>query len=260
MTDIAGAPGRSGRRGLRWAAGVLLAAGLLVGPAPSAQAAPVPRSEAAYATSVTAAATLPARRGNPRAYRFAARAEHEPVHWDRCKPIGWRMSRHRAPHHALRQTKMAVHRVAKMSGLRFAYRGFSKVRPYIDRDYQRRTRLVIGWLRPGESKLLQRRSAGYGGPRYYTTGSRAGEIVKAFVQLNARLNGDLANGFGRGPRAGYQGTKGHLLMHEIGHAVGLDHVRDRRQIMYPRLTRKRATFGAGDAHGLRRVGQARSCF
>jgi hypothetical protein len=51
-----------------------------------------------------------------------------------------------------------------------------------------------------------------------------------------------------------------LYMHEFGHAVGLDHVRDKRQLMYPRLQADRPdTLGAGDRRGLRKMGKQR-CF
>jgi Matrixin len=51
-----------------------------------------------------------------------------------------------------------------------------------------------------------------------------------------------------------------LYMHEFGHAVGLDHVRDQRQLMYPQLQANRPdTLGAGDRKGLRKLGDQR-CF
>jgi hypothetical protein len=182
------------------------------------------------------------------------------VHWDKCRRIGYRVSLRRAPARGLRQAKQAVARVAEASGLRFQYQGTSRVRPRLSADYQRGTRLVIGWMTAEESRPLAGSVAGYGGPAYRTDRGHRGEIVKGFVQLDAALNRRLADGFGTGPRRGYQGTKGQLLMHEIAHAVGLDHVGDRRQILYPALTRKRAVFGAGDRNGLQRVGERRACF
>lgn len=215
------------------------------------------------ATPMTVGAVTGARAaggGSAGAYRFIDKVGGEPVHWNKCKAIGYRVSKHRAPEGGITQAKKAVHKVAAASGLRFDYQGVSQVRPYINQKYQRGTRLVIGWLAPRESKQLQGGGAGYGGPQYYTSGSNKGMIIKGFVQLNASLNKKLADGFGRGPRYGYQGTKGQLLLHEISHAVGLDHVQQKRQIMYPTLTRKKAAFGAGDVNGLRRVGKLRRCF
>ncbi len=198
--------------------------------------------------------------GDPRAYEFIAEVDGRPVHWDKCRRIGYRVSLRRAPARGLRQAKQAVAKVAEASGLRFAYQGTSRVRPRLSADYQRGTRLVIGWMTADESRPLAGGVAGYGGPAYRTDRGHRGEIVKGFVQLDAALNRRLADGFGAGPRRGLQGTKGQLLMHEISHAVGLDHVGDRRQILYPALTRKEARFGAGDRNGLERVGERRSCF
>ncbi len=50
---------------------------------------------------------------------------------------------------------------------------------------------------------------------------------------------------------------GPLLLHELGHAVGLDHVFDIGQVMYP--TTSRTEFGPGDLEGLWRVGNAAGC-
>jgi hypothetical protein len=223
----------------------------------------LPGIRGAAATSPVTASALAgalAGGGDPRAYNFIAEVNDRPVHWDKCRRIGYRVSLRRAPARGLRQAKQAVARVAEASGLRFQYQGTSRVRPRLSADYQRGTRLVIGWMTAEESRPLAGSVAGYGGPAYRTDRGHRGEIVKGFVQLDAALNRRLADGFGTGPRRGYQGTKGQLLMHEIAHAVGLDHVGDRRQILYPALTRKRAVFGAGDRNGLQRVGERRACF
>lgn len=217
-------------------------------------------AEVTSPVSAAASAGALAGGGDPLAYDFIAEVNDQPVHWDKCRRIGYRVSLRRAPNRGLRQAKQAVARVAEASGLRFEYQGTSDVRPRLSADYQRGTRLVIGWMTAEESRPLAGGVAGYGGPAYRTDRGHRGEIVKGFVQLDAALNRSLADGFGAGPRRGLQGTKGQLLMHEISHAVGLDHVGDRRQILYSALTRKEAVFGAGDRNGLQRVGDRRSCF
>lgn len=51
-----------------------------------------------------------------------------------------------------------------------------------------------------------------------------------------------------------------LYMHEFGHAVGLNHVRDTAQLMYPQLQASRPdVLGPGDRRGLRKLGRQR-CF
>ena len=84
-------------------------------------------------------------------------------------------------------------------------------------------------------------------------GAHVSRAVAGGVVLNAHQIGRLANGFGRGY------TWGEVIMHELGHVMGLAHTSARRQIMSPHVTRRRATWGAGDLAGLRRVGDRHGC-
>ena len=196
-------------------------------------------------TVVTAASG----RGNPKAFNFIAKINGEPVHWSPCAKPGWRINLRRAPKRAIPQAKEAMQRIKNATGLHFRYEGRTHVNPRRLNKYPRGTSLVMGWGRTGGA-------AGIGGPRYQSNG----RIIDGYVVLNPKTSRRLANGFGRGPREGYQGTVGQLMMHELGHAVGLQHVRDRAQIMYPTLTRKKATWGAGDRNGLQKVGRRAGCF
>ena len=80
---------------------------------------------------------------------------------------------------------------------------------------------------------------------------------KAYVTGEVVLDTDLtgvAPGFGPGA------TRGNLLLHEMGHLVGLDHVTDPNQIMYPSLSGQAPNgYGAGDRNGLAHVGSGGGC-
>lgn len=204
-------------------------------------------------------------RGNPRAYSFMGRSGAAVARWNPCAPIGYRVNARLGGPRALADTREAVARIRRTNGLRFAYRGPTRIVPGGRNDgaYPKDTQLVISWARPAQSSYLSGNGvAGVGGPSWTRAVNRRGEpdlmIVSGFAVLNANL--DLAGGFGRGPRYGLQGTRGQLLMHEIGHAVGMGHANnDRWQILYPTMTRKRAVWGAGDRRGLRRLGAGRGC-
>ena len=69
--------------------------------------------------------------------------------------------------------------------------------------------------------------------------------------LNASF--DLESGFGRGV------TWGEVIVHELGHIMGLDHVGSSKQVMYYSTTGFTANLGAGDLTGLRQLGDTRGC-
>jgi hypothetical protein len=60
---------------------------------------------------------------------------------------------------------------------------------------------------------------------------------------------------------GYRYAHGSVLLHELGHIMGLDHVRDPDQLMYSgrRPNFSVSVFGAGDLEGLRRLGEDAGC-
>jgi hypothetical protein len=217
--------------------------------------------------TVAANAALTAR-GNPRAFAFISRSRTgDPIaRWNPCARIGYRVNARLGGRGALADTRGALERIHRVTGLRFVYQGTTRIVPggRGSNSYPRDTDLVVAWAKPGQTSMLGASGvAGQGGPSWVvwqTPGGRTkAMITRGFVVLNADLN--LGGGFGGGVHNHWVGTRGQLLMHELGHAVGLDHPRqdDRWEIMYPTMTEKRAVWGAGDLHGLHRLGDAGGC-
>jgi len=223
---------------------------------------------------ISANRAITVKASNPRAFALSSQnGPSDPVaRWNTCDgAIGWRINAGLAPPGALADTKGALARISAVSGLRFVYRGTTSILPGAPKQarYPTGTQLVIAWAKPGQSANLSVAQARAG-----VTGSGGATWISGYVDTRKRpaykiisgnvvLDGTkrLATGFGTGPAVGAQGTWGQLLMHEIGHAVGLDHPAglDTSQIMYPQMSAKLAVWGAGDVNGLTAIGLRAGC-
>ena len=55
-------------------------------------------------------------------------------------------------------------------------------------------------------------------------------------------------------------TRGNVILHELGHATGLEHVSNRSALMNPTVTSSTPNgFGPGDRAGLKRLGRSAGC-
>jgi hypothetical protein len=181
------------------------------------------------------------------------------VRWDPCRPVLWRFNPRRAPHHGLKQVKRGVRRVEAATGLDFRYAGTTSQNPNPHGTNVRKAHVIIGWRTKHYRPFRGTDTVGLGGNGYYLSayqeadGTRVRRAVQGGVVLNAGMKDELRNGFGRGL------TWGEVIVHELGHVVGLEHAPARRQIMFYRVIPRSADWGAGDLAGLRRVGSSRGC-
>ena len=173
------------------------------------------------------------------------------VRWPSCRPLTYRVNPDKAPDGWKKLVRKALKKAKKASHLRFRYVGRSHQKVRNASHNPRGTDLVIAFLAPRQTNMLNGQGvAGQGG-----AASNGRRLLNGKVVLNGPVLRQMAGGFGTGPVNGIQGTQGQILMHEIGHALGLGHAQDPSQVMYPTATRKPAEWGAGDWKGLRVLGK-----
>ena len=175
----------------------------------------------------------------------------DPVSYNPCREIEYVVNPAGAPDDYSAMVEQAVSRVSGATGFRFSYEGTTDDRSF---DQRHRTSLLrqpvlIGWATPDEVPGLAGRVAGLGGssavqrtPAHlaYVTGVVALDR-DSFAEMSERPEGfDLERA---------------ILMHELGHVVGLAHVEDPGELMYDDNVGQ-TSFGPGDREGLALLGQA----
>ena len=213
---------------------------------------------AAPAAPISVAALGYVPRGEPTEHTFLVKSTV--ARWDPCTPIGWRVNLQGATRGALSDTRAAFWRLGQITGLTFRYRGATLGVPQWDGNawYPADTQIIVAWVRPSRSTLFDASmgESAVAAPNYRTgysnpDGSSAWRIVSASVVIDSRLH--LAGAYGWGL------TRGDLLLHELGHVMGLAHYPSTAEMMYPVMTRGRARYGRGDIAGLEEHGARMGC-
>jgi hypothetical protein len=188
-----------------------------------------------------------------------------PMRWNPCGPVHYRTNLAEAPRNAADDLAQAIEKVSGATGIRFVDDGSTTTIPD-SRSEQRattqRSPVVIAWATPGETDLLTQpplaglgvHELGIGGPgALIDPATGHGVYVSGIVVIDSAASTHLAPGFG-------PGSLGVVLMHELGHLVGLGHTDDANEIMDPIVQpAKDGTWGAGDLAGLSRLGVESGC-
>jgi hypothetical protein len=196
--------------------------------------------------------------------------------WNPCQTISFQANvslagdTRAARRSAASDVRTAVARLSRRTGIAFRYTGRTTYLPNGSRYHawweDSPAELVVAWVDQRDpahrSNLLGRDTEGdwadgTGGFAFKSWNHGRGWQLAAgrgFVVINAADTWDLRPGFGRGL------TRGELLLHELGHVMGLAHVSARSQTMYPvLLPRAAAGYRSGDRAGLLAVGRAAGC-
>lgn len=179
------------------------------------------------------------------------------VRWNPCAPISYRVNLGTLGSGVVTDVQAALGKISAASGLSFSYAGTTTFVPTSTNAASAPAALVIAVAGPTQTDLYASGAIGEGGWSASGVSNGSGwvwKIVHGYVVIDPASTATRTAGFAQGD------DRGPLLLHEIGHAVGLNHVTDPLEIMYPVL---RATgpvaYGAGDLAGLRAVGSSGGC-
>ena len=194
-------------------------------------------------------------------YRFLAHQPgypDDPVGYDPCRTIHVVVNDTLAPPGSDGLVAQATKVVSAATGLHLAVDGSTDEGPGQDRalrDPRRYGRgwspVLVAWTTPDQVPRLAGRTVGLGGSRPVVDDvSGRSTYVTGTVTLDApALRAALA-------RPGGDALVRAVIMHELGHVVGLAHVDDSRELMY-RDNVGQTTFGSGDLTGLAALGRGR---
>ncbi|MGH9123930.1 MAG: hypothetical protein ACRDZ8_04280 [Acidimicrobiales bacterium] len=183
-----------------------------------------------------------------------------PIRWNPCAPIHYVVNPSNANATELNDVTQAVAQVSQATGIQFIYDGTTTAdsqswQPYQPTAYPGRwAPVLIQWQHFGvQANIIQ--TAGDGLP-IEDAGVYVSGIMGMNLDAHLQNNVPVPDGFGSGV------TWGRVLLHELGHVVGLGHVTGVTEIMHEPVTEETSptsAYGFGDLSGLRLLGRSQGC-
>ena len=171
--------------------------------------------------------------------------------WNPCRPVTYRVNARGGYRGSTADIRTAFRRIGRITGIRFVYEGQTRRIAFRTR-LDPRTDITVSWATPRQVPLLRGAIAALANNAVVRNrGIR--EAVKGQIAL------DRTTPIGPGYTLAGPPTWGQAFLHEIGHVVGLAHVGDRTQVMYPTINRDNHVLGLGDRLNLVAVGIAAGC-
>lgn len=216
-------------------------------------------------------------------YALSRLDDGSPAGWLPCRTVTWGLAADGGGDGASSDVHHAVQLTAEVTGLRFVYVGESPGVP--QRSWLApggwpvgAPDLVVAWAVPAggggrhgsagdpavSDLLTGAGEAAVGGwSATYGQGEVArGHITHGYVVLDALADEQFAPSFQHADfdvLGARRPLRGRLLLHELGHALGLAHVDDDRQVMHPEIGSREARWGSGDRSGLDVLSGAAAC-
>ena len=196
-------------------------------------------------------------------FRFLGRtAAGDPERWNPCEPIHYVANLDSAPSGGLTDLQDAVQRISDATGIEFVYDGQSHLT--VEDQFEwlvpsvsgiRWLPMLVIWLPRGEFERYESRpdvlAFAYPEPG---GGDLVGQYVSGIIVVKSQPNPQPAFLSALSPEL--------VLMHELGHIVGLDHVDDPNEVMFESDTvfgNRVDDWGPGDLEGLHDLGRSAGC-
>lgn len=192
----------------------------------------------------------------------------QPYHWDPCQPIHWVVHLAEAPPNAVPVVQEAVRRVSEATGIRFVYDGTTdlSIDDYETQGFELPINVIgwrpvlIDWMPHDEYTARTEHDGSFAFA--YPVDGRAQEVYTyrsgvVAIDAGSPIPTDFSTRESLGP----------VVMHELGHVMGLAHVPEGNELMWsPQVPgasqfpdELETTFGPGDREGLRELGSGAPC-
>ena len=177
--------------------------------------------------------------------------EGDPITYDPCKPVHYVINPSGGPGDYLSFVEPAIKKAQAATGLKFVYDGQTDDTWATRGSVTKSEPVLISFSSSMDSSVADRDAVGLGGSTWMTVDGRSQpHYLTGRVEL-------LSTWFARESAVNGTGAEESVVMHELGHVLGLGHAHHRNEVMY-REAHGQAEYGPGDLSGLARLG-AGSC-
>ena len=191
-------------------------------------------------------------------FTFSSTLEGKPIRWNPCAPIHWQFRPNGAPAGGITVVKQSVAAIAAATRTTWVYDGTVSTAPsttWLPRSTASIRPVLIGWADSGSSDLLRNQPKGVLG---VTRTAWFGKTVDGHSTAAIRAAVVSLDRTDALPLTGPVSWRT-VVLHELGHAMGLDHAGSTAELMYPVLQRSLTGLQAGDKAGLAKLGRAAGC-